>query len=102
MEEKALKVTPLQEGLSLLLRASERAGILAGPLKSAGFPQAAHMGEVLTFLCCRETSVECAAGCRDIPSQLPLGEDLALDPSLGMLRGIHCVSAEGREDSRRG
>lgn len=82
---KALKLTPPQEGLSLLLRASGREGISAGILKSAGFPQDTHMGEVLTLLCCGENSVGCAAGCRDTPSQLPLGEDFALDPSLGVL-----------------
>lgn len=71
--------------LSLLLRASGRERIPAGTLKSARFLQATHMGEVLILSCCRETSVECAAGFRDIPSQLPLGEDIALDPSLSML-----------------
>lgn len=93
VEEKALKPTPPLEGLSLLLRASTREGITS---KSPGFPQATPRGEVLPFLSCRETSVGCAAGCRHLPHQLPAGEDLVLDPSLGVLQGICCVSAAGK------
>lgn len=77
VEEKALKLTPPWEDLSLLLGAGGGEGFSVGTSKSAGISQATPKGELLPFLSCREG---CATGCGDLPRQLPLGEDLALDP----------------------
>lgn len=84
VEVESPQADPTTGGIVLTTQGQQRGG--TGTSKSAGFPQAATLGEVLPFLSCRKNSAGCAAGCRDIPHPLPLlGKDLALHPSLGVL-----------------